>query len=198
MTRPRRRAVSAAVAALLGLAVATAGCSGSDGGSDAGSGPSAASSSATEYPVDTQVSWGTVTGKLPAAGRQRLAAKVREVVDGWTEAAYLGGDYPRRDFADSWPGFTPGAQEEARADRALMSNEDIGARIDGVDPYRSRVRIDVLAVHARPVGVTAHVALAFGTTGDLERDVRVEGRLYLTPTDHGWKVFAYDVTKGTT
>ena len=88
-------------------------------GGDAGFGPSAASSSATEHPVDTQVSWGIGDRKLPAAGRQRLAAKVREVVDGWTEAAYLGGDYPRRDFADSWPGFTP-----ARTRRFALTGPD--------------------------------------------------------------------------
>ncbi|WP_395657644.1 hypothetical protein [Nocardioides sp.] len=193
MTRPPRRAVATA-AATLALGLLVGGCSGSD--SDAG-GPSAdPSASATEHPVDTQVSWGSVTGKLPPEARARVAQQVTDVVDGWTTAAYLGGDYPRRDFSDAWPGFTPGAQEEAHADRALMSNEDIGARIDGVEPYRSKVRIDVLAVRQRPVGITAHVHLAFGTTGDLERTVRVAGQLFLTPTEHGWKVFAYDVSKG--
>ncbi|HEU5038992.1 MAG TPA: hypothetical protein VFT70_18435 [Nocardioides sp.] len=146
--------------------------------------------------VETQVSYGTVTGKLSEEARQRLADRVREVVDGWLDAAYVGGDYPRRDFSDAWPGFTVGAQEEAHADRALMSNEDIGDRIDGVAPHKRLVRLDVLAVEQHPVGVTAHVFLGFGTTGDLEKEVRVKGRLFLTPTDGGWKVFGYDMTKG--
>jgi hypothetical protein len=77
-----------------------------------------------------------------------------------------------------------------------MSNEDIGDRIDGITPHKSVIRLDVLAVKQHPVGVTAHVFVSFGTTGDLEQKVRVKGRLFLTPTDNGWKVFGYDVTKG--
>src|SRR5205085_1731150 len=99
---------------------------------------------------------------------------------GWVRAAYLDGSYPRRDFADSWPGFTAGAAQDAHQDRALMSNEDIGEKVDGIDPHRITVRLDVLAVKKQPVGVTAHVYVGFGTTGDLERQVRVKGRLFLT------------------
>jgi hypothetical protein len=183
------------VAAAALLLAATAGaCSGSDDGP--GATPSSGSSGATDHPVEAQVSFGRITGRLTPESRDRLAQQVGQVVTGWTEAAYLGGDYPRRDFADSWPGFTAGAQQDARGDRALMSNEDIGDRIDGVVPHRSVVRLDVLAVKKHPVGITAHVFLGFGTTGDLEREVRVKGRLFLTHTDAGWKVFGYDMTKG--
>ena len=193
MTRRARRAGGAAAAALL-LAAATGACSGSD--DEPGATPSSGSSEATDQPVRTQVSYGKVTGNLPAGSRDRLAQQVGQVVSRWTEAAYLGGDYPRRDFADSWPGFTAGAQREAHGDRALMSNEDIGDRIDGIVPHKSVVRLDVLAVKKRPVGITAHVYLGFGTTGDVEKEVRVKGRLFLTHTDGGWKVFGYDMTKG--
>lgn len=194
MTRPRRQAVRALGAALaLPVALTLSACTGeaSDGDGD----PSAASAS-TAPPLETQVRWGRVTGDLPPETRRRLAATVGDVVDGWTQAAYLGGDYPRRDFADAWPGFTPGAAADARHDRALTSNQDIGARIDAVEGTRSVVRLDALAVKGRPVGLTAHVALTFETTGRLERDVHVKGRLYLTPTPEGWQVFAYDLTKG--
>ena len=191
MTRAARRAATAAAA--LGLAVLVSGCSGdSDGSADPGS----TSSASAEHAVETQVTWGKVTGTLPPDAREQVIATVGDLVDGWTEAAYLGGDYPRQDFSDAWPGFTPGAAQEAHGDRALMSNEDIGTRIDGVEPHKSTVRIDVLAVKQQPVGITAHVFLGFATTGDLEREVRVTGRLFLTPTPQGWKVFAYDVTKG--
>ncbi|GAB6986195.1 hypothetical protein JCM10369A_27190 [Nocardioides pyridinolyticus] len=142
------------------------------------------------------MSFGEVTGRMDRRTRQQLATKVQAVVDGWTEAAYLGGDYPRRAFADAWPGFTRGAQEQARHDRALMSNQDIGDRIDGVQARRNVLVLDVLAVQGRPVGVTARVRLGFRTTGDLERTVRVTGRLFLTRTDGQWKVFGYDMTKG--
>ncbi len=44
--------------------------------------------------------------------------------------------------------------------------------------------------------MTARVRLGFRTTGELERTVRVQGRLYLTHNDGGWQVFGYDVSKG--
>jgi hypothetical protein len=145
--------------------------------------------------VKTVVSYGRITGRLPAPKRHRLARNVRKVVDRWARAAYLGGEYPRRRFGNSWPGFTGGARLEAHRDGALMSNKDLGQRIDEVVPRRSRLRLDVLAVKHRPVGVTARVLLVFRTSGKVERVVRVQGRLYLTPTKHGWRVFGYDMTK---
>jgi hypothetical protein len=185
------------VAGLVLVALGTGSCSGDsdDDGAAPGDG-SSDSATATERTVTTQVSFGKLTGKLPPDARQRVSDQVGDVVDGWIDAAYVGGDYPRRDFSDVWPGFTAGAEADAHQDRALMSNEDIGDRIDGVEPYKRVVRLDVLAVGQHAVGVTAHVALAFGTTGDLERKVRVKGRLFLTHTDRGWQVFGYDVTKG--
>jgi hypothetical protein len=200
MTRPVRRAGRASLAALALALTAAALVTGCSGGSEEPATTTAPSSSAANtdrpHPVESQVSFGEITGRLTPKTRQRLSAQVGEVVDGWADAAYLGGDYPRRDFSDAWPGFTAGAKQEAHGDRALMSNEDIGDRIDGVTPHRSLVHIDVLAVKTHPVGVTAHVFLGFGTTGDLEREVRVKGRLFLTHTDRGWKVFGYDMTKG--
>ncbi len=194
MTTSVRRAYAAALAVLV-LALGAGACSGD---SDDGPEPPAAvpSGSPSRPEVRTEVTFGKVTGTLPRAARHRLADRVGEVVDGWAEAAYLGGRYPRRDFSDSWPGFTAGAKDEAHRDRALMSNEDIGRRIDGVEPRRSQVQIDVLAVRRHAVAVTARVLLRFRTSGDLERDVRVQGRLYLTPTPQGWRVFGYDMTKG--
>jgi hypothetical protein len=194
MTRAARRA-AAATALVLGVALATAGCTGSEDSSDGS--PTAPQASATEREAVPQVSLGKVTGKLPAAEGDRLVSDVGDLVAGWVDAAYLGGTYPRRDFSDAWPGFTKGAQAEAHQDRGLMSNEDIGDKIDGIDPHKVVVRLDVLAVKKRPVGVTAHVYLGFGTTGDLEKQVRVKGRLFLTRDDGGdWQVFGYDVTKG--
>lgn len=194
MTRHRRRSYAASVVALV-LALTAGACSGGDDEpvdqpESKPAGPGAVSK------VETVVTIGRITGSLPREARDRLADHVGAVVDGWTEAAYLGGDYPRRDFASSWPGFTAGARQQAHRDRALMSNEDIGERIDTVEARRSRVRIDVLAVRKRAVGVTARVLLGFRTTGKVERDIRVQGRLYLTRTDRGWRVFGYDMTKG--
>jgi len=181
------------VAALVVVALAAGGCSGSDD-APATEGPPASGSSAPAGVV-TAVSVGEMAGRLPQARRQQLATEVQAVVDGWIDAAFLGGDYPRTDFAGSWPGFTARARAKAERDGDLMSNRDIGASIDGVEPEKRQVTLDVLSVDKKPVGVTARVVLRFATTGDTTTDVRVAGRLYLTRGKQGWQVFGYDVTK---
>lgn len=194
--RSTARRVTGATALTLVLALAAGACNGSD---DAPDEPAAAPSSSappTVPEVETKVLVGEVTGRLPKPERARIATQVGAVVDAWAQAAYVGGDYPRRDFADSWPGFTAAARKLARQDQALMSNEDIGRRIDGVELRRSRVVLDVLAVKQLARAVTARVLLEFRTTGAVEKRVRVQGRLYLTHEDDGWQVFGYDMTKG--
>lgn len=196
MPKPVRRTAAAAALALA-LAAGAGACSESDEAEPAADAtPTAEPAAPVERTVATRVSVGQVSGRMSRQVRQRLERQVVAVVDGWTEAAYLGGDYPRRAFADAWPGFTRGARDQARRDRALMSNQDIGDRIDGVRPRRSVVVVDVLAPGGRPAAVTARMSLRFATTGDLERTVRVQGRLFLTRVDGVWKVFGYDVTKG--
>lgn len=196
MTSTSRR-VSGAVALTLALALTAAACRDSDESSEAPEVVASPSSTAPSRPaVETVVTFGELTGRLPRPERARLANQVGGVVDGWVEAAYLGGDYPRRDFSASWPGFTAGARDLAQQDKALMSNADIGDRVDAVELRRSKVRVDVLAAEQRPVGVTARVQFIFRTTGKVKRDVLVQGRLYLTRADGGWQVFGYDVTKG--
>ena len=122
--------------------------------------------------------------------------QVAHAVDEWFDAAYVGGDYPRNDFATSWPGFTVGAKADAQGDKALMSNQDIGADIDGVEATDRKVTVDVLAVKGHPAGATARFVLKFHTSGDVQRKIEVRGRLFLTPGTDGWRIFGYDVTKG--
>lgn len=192
MSQASRRG-SAAAAIVLAAALAASGCSGDD---DEPEPRSAGSSSATApAEVVTTVTYGTITGRLPKPKRVRLVGQMEKVVDGWIDAAYVGGDYPRTRFADSWPGFTAGARQQAAHDAGLMSNKDIGAGIDGVVAKRRIVKLDVLAVKHRAVGVTARVVVRFATTGSKPRDIRVAGRLYLTRGKQGWKVFGYDMTK---
>lgn len=175
------------------LVVPLAGCS--DRSQEA---PRAAvpSSSAPAPTVETSVRYGAVTGRLPQAERRRLAERVRRVVDGWTAAAYLDGPFRSRDFSTAFAGFTPGARADARRDRALLTNQTRGGPVDEVVPRRSRLVLDVLAVKRRPVGVTARLDLRFATAGRGDRSVRVGGRVYLTPTPDGWRIFGYDLTKG--
>ncbi len=147
-------------------------------------------------PLETMATLGKVTGQLPKGKRSKVRQQVARAVDAWFDAAYVGGDYPRNDFAASWPGFTAGAKVDAKADKADMSNQDIGAQIDAVEATTRKVTVDVLAVKGHAAGATARVVLKFRTDGEVTRKVEVRGRLFLTPTPDGWRIFGYDVTKG--
>lgn len=191
---PRTRSTAAAI--LLALALTTGACSGDDDDKQEPSSGSSESPSAEPAPIGTKASIGKVTGKLSKNQRQFLRESVRDVVDSWFDAAYVGGDYPRNDFRDAFPGFTVGARAQARGDRSLMSNAVAGKHLEGVRATRKRVRIDVLAVRRKPVGITARFVLDFKATGKVVRKIEVKGRLFLTNTDNGWRVFGYDVTRG--
>ena len=188
----------AAPVSLLLLGLAAGGCS-SDDQNDAPAPESSPTSSKEPAPreVRTQVTLSHVPGKLPGDDRKRVVHNVGAVVDHWFEKAYLGGKYPRHDFRDAYPGFTTAAQADARRDKALMSNQPLGPRIDGVTATQRLVWIDVLPAGGRAAAATARFRLGFTTTGKAERSVVVRGRLFLTPVPHGWKVFGYDVAKGT-
>ena len=191
----------AGVLLVLALAVTLAACSGdssdpSAAPGDPGTSEAARATDAPAPPVETEAAMGRVTGQLPQEKRSKVRDQVAHAVDAWFDAAYVGGDYPRDDFADAWPGFTTGAQAEAQGDKALMSNQDIGADIAGVEATARKVTVDVLAVRGKPSGATARFVLKFRTDGDVQRKVEVRGRLFLTPEADGWHIFGYDVTKG--
>lgn len=184
------------VTALLVLALAAAGCAGDDGGDDA-SDPSSSPGTGQAAPPEVKIRArvGTLAGELPRKRRRAVARDVGRVVDRWFEAAYLGGDYPRVGFKDAWPGFTSGANAQARHDRRLTSNAQLGERIDGVRATNKVVTVDLFSPERKPAGATARFRLVFRTTGHAERRVLVTGRLLLTKVKKRWKVFGFDVKK---
>lgn len=147
-------------------------------------------------PVRTRAGFHRVHGRLPDARRKPVRRQVAAVVERWWQAAYLGGTYPRTGFRDAFPGFTRGARAQARRDVRLMSNRDIGGRVDSVTQEAGEVRLDVLAVGGRAHAVTARFRLRFSTTGRAARTTVVRGRLLLTRRHGPWRVFGYDVSKG--
>jgi hypothetical protein len=191
------RPALAAASMLLCLSLGATACSDDSGGAggDTSSQPPLPSGEPSTFEIETTTTMGRVVGKLPPKERKQLIGAITPVVQRWFNAAYVGGDYPRKNFKDAFPGFTAGARHEALGDRKLMSNRDIGRRIDGVTPKTSRISLDVLAVGKGPVAVTARFRLAFKTQGDLERRVSVRGRLALTRSKTGWRIFAYHVAK---
>jgi hypothetical protein len=203
MRLPPVRAVRRAellVVAILSAALSVAACSGDDGGpADAPPSGGAGASTATDNtppPLETTATLGKVRGQLPKGKRSKVRQQVAHAVDEWFDAAYVGGDYPRNDFSTSWPGFTTGAKADAEGDKALMSNQDIGTDISAVKATARRVYVDVLAVRGHARGATARFVLKFKTDGDVQRKIEVSGRLFLTPSPDGWRIFGYDVTKG--
>lgn len=169
-----------------------AGCSGSGGDGDKDADPQQDKAFALRSET------GKVSGKLPSAVSGQAAEAVSGVVEDWLAAAYVEGDWPRTDFSDAWPGFTPGAAKLARQDEALTSNAGIGGDIDGVEVEVAKVSVDLLGVRGKAQGATARFRLVFTTSGDLERRVEVGGRVNLTRVDGKWRIFAYDIHRGAT
>lgn len=190
--RTWRPTVALATVAVLTLA----GCSGDDQ-APSESGPSLQEpSEAPTIQIEPVTESGVVVGGLPRKDRERVEAAVSRTSVRMLESAYLSGEYPRTDFSGSFRGLTPGAAAVARHQVDLLTNQRIGGRIDGVTPTLLRVKVDLLAVRKRAVAATAHVQLAYRTTGKVERRVRVQGELRLTKRGGTWKIFAYDLTKG--
>jgi len=189
------RPALAAASMLLCLSLGATACSDDNGGGDTSSQPPLPSGEPSTFDIETTTTMGRVVGRLPRKDRTRLVRNVTPVVQRWFNAAYVGGEYPRKSFRSAFPGFTAGARHEARRDIKLMSNYGIGDRISGVTPTASRIWLDVLAVRKRPAAVTARFRLGFQTEGDLQGRFNVQGRLLLTRTKKGWGIFAYHVAK---
>lgn len=150
----------------------------------------------SSHPVSTQTRIHRVYGRLPDARRKAVRHDVGKVVDRWWEASYLGGTYPRSTFPTAFPGFTRGAERRARADKALLTNETGGPRIDTVTPRKRSISIDIMAVGGHARSVTAAFVLRFQTTGEKAGTTTVRGRLFLTRRNGPWRIFGYDVAKG--
>lgn len=193
----RTGAVLAAAALLLGGLV---GCSGGSDPAEPQSGATGSagpSGSAAPRPVATRARAGEVMGRTRPAARRQAVRAVRRVVDGWIDAAYVDGPWPRKRVTGSFPGFTPAARRLAAGDARITTNAPVASRIDGVRATRRRLVVDMLANRRRtPVAATARLDLAYRTTGTVQRMFHVRGRLYLTRTSDGWRVFGYQLTKG--
>lgn len=155
-----------------------------------------ARASLASHPSPTRTRIHRVYGRLPDPRRKAVRLQVGKVVDRWWDAAYLGGTYPRSSFPSAFPGFTAAAEERARADKALLTNQTGGPRIDTVTAKRRTVAIDILATGRRARSVTAHFVLRFETSGEKTGTTTVRGRLFLTRKRGAWRVFGYDVAKG--
>jgi len=183
------------VAAVLATLLFAAGCSGGDEDAEPSPSDSTGSASGGEA-VPLQVTVGKVNGRIKAKDATAVATKIGAVVDGWFQAAYVGGEWPRTDFAKAFPGFTKGAAADATKDAALMTNKTIGGQVESVTAQVRKIDVDLLAVNEHAAAATARFTLVFATDGDFAKAVTVQGQLFLTKGKEGnWKVFGYDVTR---
>lgn len=190
------RTIMARAAAVLLPLTLLVGCTGDDEAPEPESDGNGTSETA-EPRVPTSATLGKVAGQLGKKQRRETRQSVTKAVDRWLDAAYVTGDYPRQGFDGAFPGFTQRAASLARQQRGAMSNATIGDRVDGVEVKQRKVAVDVLAPGGKPAGATARVLLVMRFSGDLERTDRVRGRLLLTPSSKGWKVFGFDVRRNT-
>ena len=192
---PRRAGVARRAALVLGsfLLAGAGACSG--GEEEPPEAPAESEPAPVVEALATTLHTGQVVGRLPERRADAVVERVGDVVDGWIDAGFAGEEWPR-EISGAYVGFTDRARKQAVGDAELTSAAGFSQQVDAVEVKRRVVRVDVVAHDREPAGATARVRLVLETTGEVERTVRVRGRLFLTPTGDGWKIFGYDLTQG--
>lgn len=201
--RPRRALAGALAVAIL---AATAGCTSDSEPPREEAAPSGlpersvgTAPTLEAKPVPTKVTVARVAGeRLRKEQRQRLEKQVARVLSGYFDDAYLGGEYPRSDFAGALAAFSPGAAERAASDRDLLTNTEIGDETEAVVARAKQARLDVLVPRRLVAGLTARIRLVFlqERSDGADQLVTVKGRLMLNRKSSGaWQIFGYDVSR---
>lgn len=165
-----------------------------------------------------------VAGRLSDRDRLAVRRQVEALVADYVSAAFLDpGVAPDELFPGFTDGATRLARARgavlSRAD--LDADPDPAAGPDDasdegavatIEVVRAEAPVNVLAPRGRPAGATARLDLTLEVTpppGDDEeadarddtepepqsQDVRLRGRLLLTPVGQGWRIFGFDVTR---
>ena len=184
-----RRVLGAALA--VALATGLAACTHSEAASQA---PPTAEPSTRPATVAVATRVTRVAGDLPASRRRHVATHVGALIKDYLEASYLG-DNPGADRPADFPGFTAGAAKLAEKDAAVLSRvgfEDA----ERVTAGKAVAYVAVVAAHRRPAGATARISVPLEVvSGERTHKATVSGRLLLTPTPHGWRIFGYHLTR---
>ena len=197
-THPFRRARRALLALVLslGLALPMSACTSDDREPGASESPTSTAPGQTlrssEVRLETRVT--RVAGRLPEKRRTQVGKGIGRTVAAYLDKAYLR-DYPMRGPGAAFAGYTAGARQQARKDQRLLTGRGLkGARSVSVTDAAAYVAL--LAPGRHVVGATARleVDLRVETKRGAEK-VRVRGRLLLTPTPKGWRIFGYDVSR---
>jgi len=149
-------------------------------------------------PVPMKIRVTRVSGRLKKSDRASLEKHAGRTVAAYFDDAFLGGSYPRDDFAHAFDTFSAGAADQARRDRDLLTNIALGPSTEAVVPKEKKAWLSVLAPNKVAAGVTARIRLVYLAERAEQADqrVRVTGRLLLTrKRSGGWQVFGYDVAQ---
>jgi hypothetical protein len=153
---------------------------------------SATGAATVTRPLRLSTSVTRVLGELSDSQRRQLAVRAKEVISGYVEAAYLH-QRPSSGYRGSFPGFTKGARALALKDTGIVSDRSF-AGAEEVQPRSGVAYLSVVAPDGHPVGATARVSVDLSVADSRRtRQVTVSGRLLLTPRNHRWRIFGYDL-----
>ncbi len=190
--RPLARLVRRAVLVVV-LALAVAALDGCTNGveeptSDSSSSPTAGAEQVKELRVVSRVT--RVAGYVSRDRRQQLAQGTGRLVTSYVTSALLD-----RERQPAWDGFTDGAARLARRDRDVLTLAGVDEDAQ-VEPRRVSAYVSVLAPHHKVRGATARIDIRLSVTRDgVSSPVHLSGRLLLTPTKKGLRVFGYDLQR---
>lgn len=146
-------------------------------------------------PGPLRVRLAPVRGQLAEQARGDVRAAMRRAMGAWMEGGF--GEQGAPDYTQAYASYTPRAGDLARRQRAVTTNAALGPELVEVVPTRRVAEVSVLAAGGRAVGADAEVLLVLiGARDDgSQTELVVRGRLRLTPTPDGWKVFGFDLTR---
>jgi hypothetical protein len=182
--RGRGRRWIPVVAAAVALA-ALPGCTGEKPHEPVGAGGS----------VPLELSLAKAVGSLSREQRDDLQSGVSDASSRYVVTAFLG-DYPREDFLGTLGSFTGDAARRAATDLDLLTAARF-AQADAIRATRLDAEVVPFAPAGKPAGASARVSFAFDVDqgGEGDHELRLDGRLLLTPTEDGWAIFGYDVKR---
>lgn len=174
---------------VLALAVAALdGCTHGVEDSTSGDSPSPSEEPEAEAPLKVVTRVTRIAGTLPEKQREELTQRTRHIVRVYVRTALVD-----REPDPGFFGFTPGARRLAARDRDVLTLRELPNDAE-VAPERVAAYVAALAPHRRVVGGTVRLEVDLAVTeGGTTRPVHLSGRLLLTPSPKGVRVFGYDL-----
>ncbi|MDX6325258.1 MAG: hypothetical protein QOK15_1612 [Nocardioidaceae bacterium] len=185
----------AALATLLATAATVSACTGHDDTKPAAAPSGGSTTAAPLAPLKVRSGVTRIVGELSPKARKHLATRAGALVEAYFRAAFLAPHAGRAAGRATFPGFTPEARSLAAQDRGVLTGASY-AGAERISPKGGTAYVNVLAPRGHVEGATVQVRLALSVTSNgRARPVAVAGRLLLTPTSKGLRIFGYDLSR---